>query len=163
MNCGDARLLIQDADDRRDEALSREVVAHLAECASCRELRFDLDSLSELLRARPRASLPPDALDAVWRRTIRGGKPMRFRLAAAAALAAAVLGGSLYFGLVPNPGHEPSSAEIARASAQADLVLAYAARALVATRDATADRVIGSKVSPAVRAQSVSHGPRRSR
>jgi len=51
----------------------------------------------------------------------------------------------------PSAPPGPTAAEMARAEAQADLVLSYTARALSATRKAATRDVVGAKVSPAVR------------
>jgi hypothetical protein len=59
------------------------------------------------------------------------------------------------------PPRGPSAVELARASAQADLVFGYTARALAAARIAATDRVLASEVSPAVRGLAASHAPRR--
>jgi predicted anti-sigma-YlaC factor YlaD len=158
MTCEETRRHIHEAhDDDRADALPEPVRAHLATCAACRELDDDLDRLSRALRAMPRHPLPADALDAVWRETLHA-RPrtstttVRFwRLAAAASFVSALATVTLYLVFAPVRPPGPSAVELARASAQADIVFGYTARALAATRDAAADRVIASKVSPAVR------------
>ena len=170
MTCDDVRLAIHEAyDDAPAGALPEPVRAHLASCAACRELASDLATLAAALRAMPRAPLPADTLDAVWRQTIRA-TPSGFahglgfwRLAAAASLAVAVVSTTLFFVFAPVSPPGPTAVELARASAQAELVLGYTARALAATRTAAADRVLAEKVSPAVRgvpAPSPSRSPR---
>jgi predicted anti-sigma-YlaC factor YlaD len=159
MTCEEIRRLIHEAhDDDRTGTLPEIVRTHLATCRACRELNDDLLSLSRTLRALPHVPLPPDALDAVWRETIRSRSRGRstaagvWRLAAAAVFVAA---------LAPTPPPGPSTVELARASAQAEMVFGYTARALAATRDAAADRVLASRVSPAVRGVAASHPSRR--
>ncbi len=158
MICEEIRLHIHEAlDDGTMGALPEPVVAHLATCAACRELKTDLESLSRALQELPRAPLPADALDAVWRETVgarpgaSGGSAHFWRLAAAASFVTVLSTATLYLVFSPAPPPGPSAVELARASAQAKMVFGYTARALAATRTATTDRVLASKVSPAVR------------
>jgi len=168
MSCEAIRSLIQEAHDGGPEAALPEFAReHIATCDACRELRDDLAALTQALRALPRPPFPPDALDAVWRQTVRA-RP-RFvstagrlsRLAAAAALVAALSTATLYLVFAPSTPPRPTAVELARASAQAEMVLGYTARALAATRSAAADRVLASKVSPAVRGAAAPHPSRR--
>ena len=168
MTCEETRRHIHEAhDDDRTAALPELARAHIAACTACRDLEVDLRSLTDALRALPHAPLPADALDAVWRETIRSrpgaaSTPMGFwRLAAAAVFVTVLSATSLYFVFAPAPPPGPSPVELARASAQAEMVFGYTARALAATRDAATDRVLASKVSPAVRGVAASHAPRR--
>ena len=167
MTCEEARRHIHEAhDDDIDAGLHELVHAHIAACTACRDFKVDLRALTDALRAMQPAPLPAEALDAVWRETIRARPAVSttmssWRLAAAAVLVAALSTTSLYFVFTPARPPEPSPVELARASAQAEMVLGYTARALAATRDATADRVLASKVSPAVRGVAASHPPRR--
>jgi predicted anti-sigma-YlaC factor YlaD len=165
MTCEETRRHIHAVHDG-DDALPDAVRAHLAACSACREFEVDLQSLAEALRAMPPAPLSPDALDRVWRETIHArpratAATMGWRLAAAAVFMAAFSTASLYLVFAPARPPEPSPVELARASAQAEMVFGYTARALAATRDATADRVLASKVSPAVRGVASSRPPRR--
>jgi predicted anti-sigma-YlaC factor YlaD len=167
MTCEEARRHIHEAHDDESAALPEPVRAHLAACTACRDFEGDLRSLTDALRALPPVALPGDALDAVWRETIRtrprvGSAAMSsWRLAAAAVFMTVLSTASLYVVFAPARHAGPSRVELARASAQADMVFGYTARALAATRDATADRVLASKVSPAVRGVTASHPPRR--
>ena len=168
MTCEEVRRLIHEAHDDDPTAPVPELVrAHIAACAACRDFEDDLRALTDALRALPHAPLPADALDAVWRETIRARPgaaptPMGYwRLAAAAAFVIVLSTTSLYFLLAPAPPPGPSPVELARASAQAEMVFGYTARALAATRDAAAERVLASKVSPAVRGVAASHPSRR--
>ena len=158
MTCETFRLHIQEAhDDGGAGAPSELVGSHLATCGACREFKGDLESLSHALRALPRVPLPEDALDAVWRETVRArpAASMRrsgfWRLAAAASFVTVLSAATLYLVFAPAPPPGPSAVELARASAQAEMVFGYTARALVAARTATTDRVLASIVSPAVR------------
>jgi len=169
MTCDDVRRAIHEAhDDDAGIGLPESAQRHVATCASCRELADDLIALTEALRSLPRAPLPPEALDAVWRRTLHARTArlpiaVGYRQLAAAALFIAVLStATLYLVFAPAPAPRgPSDLELARASAQAELVFGYTARALAATRNATADRVLASKVSPAVRGAAGPHPARR--
>ena len=169
MTCEMIRQLIHDAHDARGGALPDVAREHLAGCDSCRELSEDLTVLTGALRARPRVPLPAESLDAVWRDTIRAGhrgfsSPARlWRLAAAAVFVMGLSTATFYFVFSPTPPALGLSAvELARASAQAEMVFGYTARALAATRHATTDRVLASKVSPAVRGVAASHSPMKS-
>jgi predicted anti-sigma-YlaC factor YlaD len=166
MNCEDIRQSLHEAHDEQPAAaLPHAVSAHLAGCGACREFDEDLRSLSRAFDALPQVPFPPKALDAVWSRTIRSQKTKSWtttgywRLAAAVVLTAVSMA-TLYYVFAPPPAG-PSAVELARASAQAELVLGYTAKALAATRDATADRVLASRVSPAVRGVAGSHTARR--
>lgn len=167
MTCEELRLHLHEAhDDGGVGALPELVSSHLARCGACREFRDDLESLSHALRALPRVPLPEEALDAVWRETVRARRVGLtastgfWRLAAAASFVAALSTATLYVVFVPSPPPGPTAVELARASAQAEMVFGYTARALAATRTATTDRVLALKVSPAVRGASA-HPSRR--
>ena len=171
MTCEEIRRHIHEAQDD-DGALPTIVHAHIATCGACRDFEDDLLSLSRALRALPRAPLPADALDAVWRGTIHApsmtSTPLTmavgfWRLAAAAVFVTALSATTLYFVFAPVQPPGPSVVELARASAQADMVFGYTARALAATRVAAADRVLASKVSPAVRGVPAARPSRRNR
>ncbi len=166
MTCEDARLRIHEAHDGGD-ALPEDVGAHVAQCRDCRELDADLTALTRALRAMPAAPLPPETLDAVWGETI-DAKPVAARrafrpwqLAAAAVVVTTISTATFYFIYAPSRPAGPTPVELARASAQADMVLGYTARALAATREVTADRLLASKVSPAVRGAAAPHSSRR--
>lgn len=168
MTCDEIRRQLHEAhDDGRARALPELVRAHVAACGACRSLEEDLDALFHTLRSLPTIPLPGEALGAVWRDTIRrrsGSAPTsagHWRLAAAAVYVSVVSAATLYLVLAPAPPPQPSPVELARASAQAELVLGYAARALDAARYAAADRVLASKVSPAVRGAAAPHPTRR--
>jgi predicted anti-sigma-YlaC factor YlaD len=167
MTCEEVRRHIHEAhDDDRAGSFPELVREHIGTCSACRDFERDLASLTQALRVLPRAPLPASALDAVWRETIRAPRgastvAWSWRLAAAAVLVTAVSATTLYFVFAPASSPGPSRVELARASAQADMVFGYTARALAATRDAAAGRVLASRVSPAVRGVAASHLPRR--
>jgi predicted anti-sigma-YlaC factor YlaD len=167
MTCDEIRETIHEAaDDGRASAMPEPVRAHLATCAACREFANDLEALSLALRTLPLVPLPKDALDTVWQKTVRGPRGAStpaagfWRLAAAAVLVTAFSTATLYFVFTPVRSPEPSSVEVARATAQAEMVFGYTARALAATRSAAADRVLASKVAPAVRGRARSQSAR---
>lgn len=169
MNCETAREAIHDLlDGDRGAAPDPELAAHLASCPACRETLDDLAALQDSLRDLPREPLPPATLDVVWKTTVRARGTTRPRIlgswrAAAAAVFVTALGAStLYLVSLPSVPPGPSAAELAHAEAQAELVFGYTARALAATREATARQVIESKVSPAVRGAAAPRPPRRS-
>lgn len=169
MTCETIRERIHDAfDDDRGDALPGDVRDHMTSCEACRELVLDLDALRSSLRELPREPLPPAALDAVWRETVRAraaspwAMPGWRRAAAAAVLVTALGAATLYVVSKPAVPPGPSAAELARAQAQAQMVFGYTARALAATRDAAANHVIADRVSPAVRGAAAPRPPRRS-
>ena len=167
MTCDEIRRLIHEAhDDERANALPDVVRAHLTTCDACLSLEDDLQSLVHALRSLPSIPLPGVALDEVWRRTVRArdaAAPVRshWRLAAAVAFVSVLSAATLYLVLAPAPRRAPSAVELARASAQAELVLGYTAHALAAARIAATDRILTSKVSPAVRGVATPHPSRR--
>lgn len=167
MTCDEIRRQIHEAYDDFAGSLPEAVSSHLAGCGHCRDLADDLDALSHALRALPQTPLPVEALAAVWRATVdaRPGVPTMavgfWRFAAAAVFVTALSATTLYFVFAPMRPSEPSGVELARASAQADMVFGYTARALAATRSAATDRVLAEKVSPAVRGVAASHPTRR--
>jgi predicted anti-sigma-YlaC factor YlaD len=132
--------------------------SHVATCAACRELQGEMAALRSALRALPHEPLPPAALEAVWRETVRARPAAStfWRAAAAAAIVTAFGAGTIYF-----VTGSLRQAELARAEAQAELVLGYTARALAATRAAATHQVIQEKVSPAVRGKTTPRPPRR--
>jgi len=167
MTCDEIREQIHEAYDEGSGGPSEAVRAHLATCGACREFHDDLAVLSQALRDLPRVPLPAYALAAVWSETVdaRRGRVSAavefWRLAAAAVFVTALSATTLYFVFAPVRPPGPSVVELERASAQAEMVFGYTARALAATRNAAADRVLASKVSPAVRGVSASHSSRR--
>src|SRR5262249_37371895 len=119
------------------------------------ELEADLRALDRAFIEFPTVPMPSDALEEVWIRTSRAparrfwAAPGFLRLAAAG-LVTALSTATLYYVFAPPPPG-PAGVGLARAPPGAELVLGSAAKALPATREATADRVLASKVSPAVR------------
>jgi anti-sigma factor RsiW len=141
---------------------------HLDACSACREFAGELGTLRSAFRELPSYPLPQEVLDEVRRRTIHAptlsvvrSAPAWTRAAAAAVFATALIATTwIVTRPVPIDGG-PTDAELRHAEAQAELVFGYAARALDATRSAAAERVVASKVSPAVRGSNATAPPAR--
>jgi anti-sigma factor RsiW len=152
----------------------RRLQSHLSACPACGEAAAQLGRLQDGLRDLPHVPLPDSALEEVWRRTSRrppfggwlGEWMLDWRAAAvAAALCLALvavwqLGQPL--GLVDRPpiaedlgAGEPSEEELARAAAEARLVLQMTAQALRATQRTAVDEVLAGQVSPALRSTTI--------
>jgi anti-sigma factor (TIGR02949 family) len=156
-----------DGDLPEDEAVR--LRGHLTGCPACAaELQLATRIQSEL-RSLPQLDCPPEVLERV-RREGRGvvvpfeprRRVSRFlgpRLAAAAAVLALALGGGALFLQIQRPSDQPSPEQIAQATAEAKLALAYLGRA---TRRASADlqeEVLAKRlVVPATRGVSRSFG-----
>lgn len=132
--------------------------AHLEACPGCRAFAADLRSLRESLAALPPEPFPPEALDAVWARTVgaRRGRPRsspaRWVIAAAAAVAIAILVPAILRRVEEGPYSEAFTAvEIDRAEQDAKLALALAAHAIRRGESAARDRVLAGHVAPAIR------------
>ena len=142
-------------DETAEGPLPESLQSHFGTCAGCRELYEELTILRAALRARTLPPMPDEALEAVWERTVRaprtGWLDGRRRAAVAAVLVTGVSLSTIWLLRPASVPSGPTAAEIARAEAQADLVFAYTARALAATRTAATRNVVGSKISPAVR------------
>jgi anti-sigma factor RsiW len=149
------------------------VEEHLASCVSCRALRDELGIVQRALRSLPHEPMPAAALDEVWRRTSRASErpasPQRRAgldwrvLAAAAVLALALLGGLRERGLAPAAADEE---ELARAAAEARLVLSLSAGAIRRTERAAVHQVLLGQVGPALERVPIdfpSEDPRRRR
>lgn len=141
MSCDEARELLEpwlDGDlPARQAALVR---AHVDRCAGC-AAELDLATLIQReLRSLPQHDCPPEVLQRVLdtgregrgqvvpfesRRRIRTGAAQGFRIAVAAALLAAIVGGVSF--LIPDrsPVSQPSPDEVAQATRDARLALAY--------------------------------------
>lgn len=155
-----------DGDLPEDEA--GRLRGHLDRCPACAaELELATRIQSEL-RALPQLDCPPEVLERV-RREGRGVVvpfgPRRMvrtlgpRLAAAAAVLALAVGGGALFFQVQRPADQPSPEQIAQATAEAKLALAYLGKA---TRRASVDlreEVLAKRlVAPATRGVSRSLG-----
>ena len=158
-----------DGDLPEDEAAR--LRGHLAACTACAaELELAARIQSEL-RSLPQLDCPPEVLERV-RQEGRGDrarvvpfKPRHMvraigpRLAAAAAVLALAVGGGALFFQIQRPSDQPSPEQIAQATAEAKLALAYLGKA---TRRASAglqEEVLAKRlVAPATRGISRSLG-----
>ena len=147
MSCDEARELLEpwlDGDLPAGEAAR--VRAHVDRCAGC-AAELDLAArIQRELRSLPQHDCPPEVLQRVLdtgrggrggrgevvpfepRRRARTGAVQGFRIAVAAALLAAIVGGLSF--LIPErpPASHPSPAEVAQATREARLALAYVGR-----------------------------------
>ena len=137
----------------------RELDAHLASCAACRELADSFDAAREALRGMPLEPMPEEDFRAVLDRTIRAAAsvaPFRSRLLrrgpvfAGIGLAAAVVGAAILVPLFLARHSGPSPEEIAHAREDARRALAIAGRALKRAETA-GNAVVTDEVSPALR------------
>jgi predicted anti-sigma-YlaC factor YlaD len=131
---------------------------HLDACSGCREFAGELGALRSAFRELPSYPFPSEALDEVRLKTVHAptrsvvrAAPAWTRAAAAAVVATALIATTWLVTRSVPIGEGPTDAELRRAEAQAELVFGYAARALDAARSAAAERVVASKISPAVR------------
>ncbi len=155
--CDSFRPLLHDRLDGELSAGAAEALdAHLATCPDCRSLAAGLSAVRSGLLALPEHPLPPDSLEEILERTVRGPRD-RVRLAArwpawAAAAAVAALVLILLRGpLPPGPAAEPSPDDLARAAGEARAVLCLASGAIHRAERAAAERVLVGEVAPALR------------
>jgi anti-sigma factor (TIGR02949 family) len=156
-----------DGDLPEDEAAR--LRGHLDRCTVCAaELTLATRIQSEL-RSLPQLDCPPEVMERV-RREGRGvvvpfesrRRASRFlgpRLAAAAALLALAVGGGALFLQIQRPSDQPSPEEIAQATAEAKLALAYLGKATRRASDDLQEEVLAKRlVVPATRGVSRSFG-----
>lgn len=153
-----------DGDLPEDEAVR--LRGHLDHCPACAAELALAARIQGELRSLPQLDCPPEVMERV-RREGRGVvvafEPQRratgLRLAAAAAMLTLAVGGGALFLRVQQPSDPPSPEEIAQATAEAKLALAYLGKA---TRRASADlqeEVLAKRlVVPATRGISRSFG-----
>jgi anti-sigma factor (TIGR02949 family) len=157
-----------DGDLPEDEAAR--LREHLAGCPSCAaELELATRIQSEL-RSLPQLDCPPEVLERVrreGRNDLATVIPFRSRrraligprLAAAAAMLALAVGGGALFFQIQKPSDQPSPQQIAQATAEAKLALAYLGRATRRASDDLREEVIAKRlVVPATRGVSRSLG-----
>ena len=155
-----------DGDLPEDEAAR--LRGHLAGCPACAaELALATRIQSEL-RALPQLDCPPEVLERVrqeGRGVVVPFKPRHSvrtigpRLAAAAAVLALAVGGGALFLQIQRPSDQPSPEEIAQATAEAKLALAYLGRATRRASDDLQEEVLAKRlVVPATRGVSRSFG-----
>jgi len=138
MSCDEARELLEPwLDGDLPAGQAARVRTHVDRCAGC-AAELDLAALIQReLRSLPQHDCPPEILQRVLetgggkvvpfepRRRVRTGVAQGFRIAVAAALLAAIVGGLSF--LIPerSPASQPSPAEVAQATREARLALAY--------------------------------------
>lgn len=135
--------------------------SHLQGCRACaRELAL-AERIQKELRALPQPDCPPEILEKVVRAG-RGqvvpfpARPLRVRIATAAAvLALAVGGGSLFLHVQQTREQRPSPEQVAQATREARLALAYLGRATRKAGFDVRDEVLEKRlVIPAARSVS---------
>lgn len=142
--------------------------AHLAGCPACAAELALAGRIQRELRALPQPDCPPEVIQRV-RTAGRGevvafaqSRPLRLRIAAAAAVVAlAVGGGALFLHLQPlqRPGDRPSPAQVAQATREARLALAYLGKVTRKAGLDVRDEVLDKRlVIPAARSVSRSLG-----
>ncbi len=125
--------------------------AHLEACFDCRAFQEEMQGLQDGLAGLPELEFPDEALEEVWKRTIRRREPAWFhwRLPAAAAAVLAVLLAGAYFTL-RDRGPRYTEAEVARATLEAKAALSVVREALHRSEQAAFGRVLRGEVSPAL-------------
>lgn len=155
-----------DGDLPEDEAVR--LRGHLAGCPACAaELELAARIQSEL-RSLPQLDCPPEVLERVrqeGRGVVVPFRPRRIvrtigpRLAAAAAVLALAMGGGALFLQIQQPSDQPSPEQIAQATADAKLALAYLGKATRRASDDLREEVLAKRlVVPATRGVSRSFG-----
>ena len=140
MSCDEARELLEPwLDGDLPAGQAARVRVHIDRCAGC-AAELDLAArIQSELRSLPQHDCPPEVLQRVFntgrggrgevvpfepRRRARPGAAQGFRIAVAAALLAAIVGGVSF--LIPErPPASPSPDEVAQATREARLALAY--------------------------------------
>jgi anti-sigma factor (TIGR02949 family) len=108
--------------------------SHLQGCRACAGELALAERVQKELRALPQPDCPPEVIE----RVVRSGRgqvvpfparPLRVRIAAAAALLALAVGGGSLFLHYQRPPDPPSPEQVAEATREARLALAYLGRA----------------------------------
>ena len=156
--CDDSRELLHSRlDGELPGERAADLDAHLAACASCRELADDLAAVAAGLQALPEHPLPPGVLREILDRTVRRRPTIRFpgislpfwRGWAAGAVAAAVLIAMVFYPRY-SATRSPSPEDLARAQGEVRMVLSLTARAMQRAEIAASDRVLAAQVAPAL-------------
>ena len=138
--------------------------SHLQGCHACAGELALAERVQEELRALPQPDCPPEVIERVMR-SGRGqvvpfpARPLRVRIAAAAALLALAVGGGSLFLHYQHPRDQPSPEQVAEATREARLALAYLGRATRKAGFDVRDEVLEKRlVIPAARSVSRSLG-----
>lgn len=136
------------------EALDR----HLEGCPGCRAFVEDLRALRGSLSRLDAEPFPPEALEAVWTRTVGARRrrtlprPAAWVIPAAAAVALALLAPALFRGPKPPDSTESySPADLARAERDAQVAIALVGQAIRRGESAARDRILAGHLAPALR------------
>ncbi len=152
--------------DLMDAADRQAMEAHLQVCSGCAEQAGQLREVQDILRGMAEQPMPGDAVEEVWRQTVRaprvrtrrGWRDWRFATAAAIVAAAVLIG--LQTGPFDNPQNEEQVAR--QAAEEARMVLQLTANALKRTEEVAFREVFAEEVSPALQRVGILW-PRRSR
>jgi anti-sigma factor RsiW len=138
--------------------------SHLQGCRACAGELALAERVQTELRALPQLDCPPEVIE----RVMRSGhgqvvpfpaRPLRVRIAAAAALLALAVGGGSLFLRYQHPRDQPSPEQVAEATREARLALAYLGRATRKAGFDVRDEVLEKRlVVPAARGVSRSLG-----
>lgn len=138
--------------------------SHLQGCRACAGELALAERVQEELRALPQPDCPPEVIE----RVVRSGRgevvpfptrPLRVRIAAAAAVLALAVGGGSLFLHYQHPRDRPSPEQVAEATREARLALAYLGRATRKAGFDIRDEVLEKRlVIPAARSVSRSLG-----
>jgi anti-sigma factor (TIGR02949 family) len=141
--------------------------SHLAGCRACAGELALAERIQRELRALPQPDCPPELIE----RVVRAGRgevvpfpsrdrtPLRTRIAAAAAVLALAVGGGSLFLHYQQPRDRPSPEQVAEATREARLALAYLGRATRKAGFDVRDEVLEKRlVIPAARSVSRSLG-----
>jgi anti-sigma factor RsiW len=134
---------------------------HLGSCAACAAELTLAGRIQRELRSLPQPDCPPEVLERVVRagrgEVVRfpAGRPLRLRIAAAAAVVALAVGGGSLFVHLQRQRDRPSPEEVAQATREARLALAYLGRATRKAGFDVRDEVLQKRlVIPAARSVS---------
>ena len=167
--CERVRPLLHEAMDREPTAdVRRDVDAHLATCADCREIAAGLDTVRETLSSLPEAAFPDDALREVFARTVdaepwwRSWLPSTgWRVALTGAAAMALAGAALWTawnGTASRPdptvdvavNSTEREAELRQALEETRFALALASNAVRRSGRVAVEDVLRKSVAPAL-------------
>jgi anti-sigma factor (TIGR02949 family) len=161
MTCDEALDLLEPlVDGELPPAGEDRLRSHLEGCRACAGELALAERIRGELRALPQPDCPPELIERVVR-TGRGqvvpfpARPLRVRIAAAAALLALAVGGGSLFLHYQHPSDRPSPEQVAEATREARLALAYLGRATRKAGFDVRDEVLEKRlVIPAARSVS---------
>jgi anti-sigma factor (TIGR02949 family) len=168
MTCGEALDWIEPfVDGELEPAEADRLRSHLQACPACVAELALAERIQGELRALPQLDGPPDLIERVLRQgrgevtpfPARQRTPLRARIAAVAALLALAVGGGSLFLHLQTPRDRPSPEQVAHATREARLALAYLGRATRKAGFDIRDEVLEKRlVIPAARSVSRSLG-----